>query len=164
MGYTAYTEGPWRFDGDWIRFPTIFGANGEKVAIVEKEGFPERDHRTMAQSANAALIAAAPDLVEACFKARHRLLKESFLPEDPTVTAINAALTRALGTALPQEVAGRVRCHDCGRFLSFATLCFSKHHFVPLNEFSPEESWWSCPSCRDDYAGRTLQQEESSNG
>lgn len=46
------------------------------------------------------------------------------------------------------------RCHDCGRFLSFADLCFSKHHFVPLNEFGPEESWFSCPACRDDYGGR----------
>lgn len=46
------------------------------------------------------------------------------------------------------------QCHDCGKFLAFADLCFSKHHFVPLNEFGPEESWWSCPSCRDDYGGR----------
>lgn len=35
------------------------------------------------------------ELVEACFKARHRLLKEGFLPEDPTVRAVNAAIDKA---------------------------------------------------------------------
>ncbi len=47
-----------------------------------------------------------------------------------------------------------IRCNDCGKFLAFADLCFSKHHFQPLSEMGPEESWWSCPSCRDDYGGR----------
>lgn len=49
--------------------------------------------------ANARLIASAPALLEAAFKARHRLLKEGFLPEDPTVTALNAAISAAKGEA-----------------------------------------------------------------
>ena len=34
-------------------------------------------------------------MLDACFKSRHRLLKEGFLPEDPTVRALNAAIERA---------------------------------------------------------------------
>lgn len=60
-----HTPGPWRFDGDWHRLPTIFGANGETVATIEKDGFPERHHRSPAQADNARLIAAAPELFEA---------------------------------------------------------------------------------------------------
>lgn len=55
----AHTPAPWRFDGDWHRIPAIFGADGKHVASVEKdarEATPER-------AANAALIAAAPDLL-----------------------------------------------------------------------------------------------------
>lgn len=40
------------------------------------------------------------------------------------------------------------RCDTCGRFLDFADLCFSEHHYVPLNEFGPEESSWTGPCCR----------------
>lgn len=67
-----HTPGPWRFDQDWHRIPTILGADGAHVATVEKDNFihgkfpgightepkPERD-------ANARLIAAAPELLAA---------------------------------------------------------------------------------------------------
>lgn len=68
-----HTLGPWRFDGDWNRIPTIFGADGSRVADVEKTSYvrmgqagqylssvpkPERE-------ANARLIAAAPDMLAA---------------------------------------------------------------------------------------------------
>jgi hypothetical protein len=46
-------------------------------------------------------------------------------------------------TSTPQQ-----RCDTCGRFLGFAELCFSEHHFTPLNEFGPEESSFTGPCCR----------------
>jgi hypothetical protein len=48
----------------------------------------------------------------------------------------------------PTIAAERVRCDACGRFLGFAELAFSQHHFVPLNEFGPEESAFTGPCCR----------------
>lgn len=59
--------GPWKFDYDWGRLPSIYGADGNRVAIVEKDKvvaggltfeLPERE-------ANAWLIAAAPKLLAA---------------------------------------------------------------------------------------------------
>ena len=50
-----HTPTPWRFDGDWYRLPTIYGADGTMVAYVEKdkrEATPER-------AANADLIVEA---------------------------------------------------------------------------------------------------------
>lgn len=67
---SGHTSGPWSFDGDWHRIPTIFGADGRKVASVEKdkrEATPER-------AANAQLISAAPDLDEAASDAWKALM------------------------------------------------------------------------------------------
>lgn len=50
------TEGPWRFDHDWARIPTIHAPDGVEIANVLKLGFPHRDNRTTEQEANAALI------------------------------------------------------------------------------------------------------------
>lgn len=62
-----HTPGPWRFDEDWRRLPTIFGADGNKVAIIEKDRVdafgwvkPLDERR-----ANARLIEAAPFLLAA---------------------------------------------------------------------------------------------------
>jgi hypothetical protein len=52
---TGHTPTPWRFDGDWYRIPTIFGADGKTVASVEKD---ERKS-TPERAANAALIVEA---------------------------------------------------------------------------------------------------------
>ena len=57
----GHTPGPWRFDGDWHRLPTIFGAGGAMIAILEKTG-PCRGDHTTEQAANARLIAAAPTM------------------------------------------------------------------------------------------------------
>jgi hypothetical protein len=46
------------------------------------------------------------------------------------------------------DIAMRSKCDTCGRFLAFADLCFSEHHFTPLNEFGPEESSFTGPCCR----------------
>ncbi len=61
----THTPGPWWFDGDWHRLPTIFGADRKtRIAILSKSGMT-RDARTEAQEADAHLIAAAPELLEA---------------------------------------------------------------------------------------------------
>ena len=59
-----HTPGPWRFDGDWHRLPTIFGPK-KAIATIEKTGFPNRSDHTPEQAANACLIAAAPELLAA---------------------------------------------------------------------------------------------------
>lgn len=47
-----HTGTPWRFDGDWYRIPTIFGADGKMVASIEKDGRESTPER----AANAAFI------------------------------------------------------------------------------------------------------------
>lgn len=50
---------------------------------------------------------AFPSMLDALFKARHRLLKEGFEPSDPTVRSVNAAIELAQGTeARSAETAG----------------------------------------------------------
>lgn len=62
----GHTAGPWTFDDDWSRLPTVFGADGQIVATIEKnrviDGWvsPQPD-----REANARLIAAAPDMLAA---------------------------------------------------------------------------------------------------
>ncbi len=73
MSDNVRTAGPWWFDGDWHRLPTIFGADRKtRIAIVEKSGMA-RDARTPAQEANARLLAAAPELLAAATYAVQQL-------------------------------------------------------------------------------------------
>lgn len=59
---STHTPGPWRFDHDWSRIPTIFDAKGAKVASIEKgDGYKGTDRPD--RLAIALLIAAAPDLL-----------------------------------------------------------------------------------------------------
>lgn len=64
-----HSPGPWRFDHDWRRLPTMFSADGVKVATLEKDKVV--GHRSVVdlpeREANARLIEAAPDLL-ACLK------------------------------------------------------------------------------------------------
>lgn len=63
MSESKHTPGPWHFDHDWGRLPTIFGSDRKtKIAIVEKTS---RNEHTSEQAADASLIAAAPDLLAA---------------------------------------------------------------------------------------------------
>lgn len=56
--------------------------------------FPTQDWEEM-QEANSLLVAAAPDLLEACVRARQDLVISGFPEEDPTIKAIDAALEKA---------------------------------------------------------------------
>lgn len=67
-----HTPGPWEFDRDWHRIPSIT-ANGLLIASVPKKGLPNRGSHTAEQAANARLITAAPDLLEALVEARAAL-------------------------------------------------------------------------------------------
>lgn len=40
-----------------------------------------------------------------------------------------------------------IKCVECGKFIAYDKLPESKHHFVPLNEFGPEESEFTGPCC-----------------
>lgn len=97
---TKHTPGPWSFDRDWCRLPTIFGADGKKIAIVEKTS---RNEHTSEQAANARLIEAAPDLLAACVDLTDQL---SLLARDaktnPWVQQGFAAIAKA-GGAISQD-------------------------------------------------------------
>lgn len=41
------------------------------------------------------------------------------------------------------------KCTDCGRFLSKLDYDEGHFHFIPLNEFGPEEIEWTCKKCLD---------------
>ena len=59
------TAGPWSFDGDWYRLPTLFAGDGRtKIAILEKTGDGRnRDGHTPDQAANAEGIAKLRNLI-----------------------------------------------------------------------------------------------------
>ncbi len=70
---SEHTPGPWSFDADWHRLPTIFGADRSKIATIEKEDFihsgkfPGTGHTKQKpeREANAHLIVAAPEMLAA---------------------------------------------------------------------------------------------------
>lgn len=40
-----------------------------------------------------------------------------------------------------------IKCADCGKFIAIDKLCSSRLEHTPLNEFGPEENYWTCPDC-----------------
>lgn len=86
----SHTPGPWSFDHDWTRLPTIFAADGKtKVAIVEKA---ERNKPTPAQQADARLIAAAPKMLAALLIALH-----DYTLNDLAARVVEEAIDQATG-------------------------------------------------------------------
>jgi len=68
------TKGPWSFDRDWHRLPTIFGSNGKTIiAIVEKRGFKEA---TPEPAANADLIYSAVNALPILLPQLRALMEE----------------------------------------------------------------------------------------
>ena len=55
------------------------------------------DSNWLLKEADAHLISASPKLLDACEKARHRLIKEGFTANDPTVKLLNVAIAKATG-------------------------------------------------------------------
>lgn len=108
----SFTPGPWRFDHDWGRSPTIF-ADLQVIAHVEKhkrmttnpgqqDDLPERE-------ANARLIAAAPEMLKALEKALPFIVnddspggcdgQETACAHCEAIRNIRAALAKATGAA-----------------------------------------------------------------
>lgn len=90
-----HTPGPWSTASDPCHFDsqtTVVAANGARVAEVTGSAFDEAE-------ANARLIAAAPDLLEACkaFVAHYPMGTNPFL--DDAFRAARAAIARATGEA-----------------------------------------------------------------
>lgn len=44
-----------------------------------------------------------------------------------------------------------IRCNDCGQFISRDSIVdkSAKYHFIPDNQFGPEESYWICKKCKN---------------
>lgn len=88
-----YTPGPWRVKPNSVGGPTV-GPEGSVVADIRTYGGPHVGGRQHPQTdANARLIAAAPDLLEACRAAWWNSLD---LPE-PVREMLSAAIARATG-------------------------------------------------------------------
>lgn len=45
------------------------------------------------------------------------------------------------------KIATSIKCESCGKFIAYTDLDRSHYHFIPLNEFGPEEEGWTCPRC-----------------
>lgn len=89
------TPGPWHFDEDWRRLPTIFGPDRKtKIATVEKL---HGDQRTPQQEANARLIAAAPCMYEALKAVENATSDELNDGASPVWAQIAAAIREADG-------------------------------------------------------------------
>lgn len=92
---SKYTPGPWRVGGKEKR--VIFAANGDVVARTAAYG--EQSETPEAESGNAALIAAAPDLLGAC-KSALRALKDNLEPgcmDADAIAGLEAAIAKAEG-------------------------------------------------------------------
>lgn len=69
MSETKHTPGPWILEGPWAGFCNIRRAdNGEMVMSLSAPGpeFGDREHSPEEKEANANLMAAAPELLDAC--------------------------------------------------------------------------------------------------
>lgn len=90
---TQHTPGPWRKSN---ANPWIYGGNGEYIALVESQG-------KEADSANARLIAAAPDLLSVLQQAYNAMAWDipggglSDQEEEELLETIRAAIAKAEG-------------------------------------------------------------------
>lgn len=72
-------------------------ANGRRPCIVDWPGFDSCDLPISQKVANARLIAAAPELLQALQMAREQLALEGYQAGGPTFEEIDAALYKATG-------------------------------------------------------------------
>ena len=95
----THTPGPWHMDT--IKgFPTAIGVGLEPesgaraIAILSRDSHSSKEH----QEANARLIAAAPELLEACTAALDRLsVIPTFSPDRKAIALLQAAIAKAEG-------------------------------------------------------------------
>jgi hypothetical protein len=85
-----HTPGPWRVNGECIEYGPFVAGDGWCVAKIVRDP-PETE-------ANAHLIAAAPELLEACKYAQHRLqtaIRRGRKTDQPCLEMVEAAIRRA---------------------------------------------------------------------
>lgn len=102
---SKHTPGPWRYDFDGDDFPIVgrptwectrYGVKGEwSIALVHCLGEESQEDGNEAE-ANARLIAAAPELLEA-LKLAHDYLCGDGWEDDERLKPINEALSKAEG-------------------------------------------------------------------
>ena len=99
MSETKHTPGPWRW--------RIHGASGDKKLVGSNEVplvWQDRHWQCPSQDANAALIAAAPDLLAACENALASLVILA-LPQVDNTVATNAEIIRVMADGLNAALA-----------------------------------------------------------
>ena len=84
---SAHTPGPWGLDGNLIE-----GPDGERVACITAYS-----RRTPKQKANARLIAAAPELLEALQLCRQHMYEHASNTADDAFERLCAAIAKATG-------------------------------------------------------------------
>lgn len=90
-----HTPGPWKLDGVW---GLVIGPKGQEICAIHAR-LPEVP--TEQAKENARLIAAAPDLLEACRKLLAFL--ESTIIKGPAVDELRAAIDKAEGDTHDQR-------------------------------------------------------------
>jgi hypothetical protein len=84
---TQHTPGPWHFDGQ--EFNDVREADGELVAVALHLRTRKPERSLAEAEANARLMAAAPDLLEAC--------KAALSDYEPYIEKCRAAIAKATG-------------------------------------------------------------------
>lgn len=86
-----FTKGPWRVDPDKNGYYDVIPESGNGMAVVGCEGIDNE--------ANARLIAAAPELLEALVKARQELanLPSSYGYQFTHIADMDSAIAKATG-------------------------------------------------------------------
>lgn len=93
MSETKHTPGPWEFDGEYVWADAVRGyvADPNTEDMTSGRGLAKLDAPEMIK-ANGYLIAAAPNLLEACRQAR------SMTPDGGyTANVLDAAIAKATG-------------------------------------------------------------------
>lgn len=86
-----HTPGPWKFDYDEAE--NQYRVCGEDERVIARTDWDEEK-----DEANAQLIAAAPDLLQALLKLKEWVGKlEDWKGEDPPCEAVDAAISKATG-------------------------------------------------------------------
>jgi hypothetical protein len=92
---SGHTKGPW---GAWVKGGTIQidnrGGDGRNPSVVNWRGLDGNDLSQRTNKANARLIAAAPDLLEALRSLVENLTEGDFISET-RIDAAKAAISRA---------------------------------------------------------------------
>lgn len=103
MSTVQHTPGPWHHDKRGYPHPDVKAANGRNVACTwGVNNQPKTKEAAEAQKqiarANARLIAAAPELLDALKDAKE-LLENMGIKEGETLRGINEAIAKATGSA-----------------------------------------------------------------